>query len=93
VIVTGLSSVVAMTVATLFAWLNERTDASMGWVSRLLPLVPLMLPPIALSTGWFFLGHERAGLLNFGLRALTGALGIDLWAGARDRSTSRRGAG
>ena len=41
---------------------------------------PLMLPPIALSTGWFFLGHERAGLLNVGLRALTGALGLDWWA-------------
>lgn len=79
-IVTGLSSVVAMIIATLFAWLNERTDAGMGWVSRLLPLVPLMLPPIALSTGWFFLGHERAGLLNIGIRAATGAVGIDLWA-------------
>jgi iron(III) transport system permease protein len=79
-IVTGLSSIVAMTIATLFAWLNERTDAAMGWVSKLLPLVPLMLPPIALSTGWFFLGHERAGLLNVGLRALTGAAGLDVWA-------------
>lgn len=81
-VVTGVSSVVAMIIATVFAWLNERTDASMGWASRLLPLVPLMLPPIALSTGWFFLGHERAGLLNVGLRALTGALGIDWWAEA-----------
>jgi iron(III) transport system permease protein len=80
IIVTGSSSVVAMIIATMFAWLNERTDASMGWASRLLPLVPLMLPPIALSTGWFFLGHERAGLLNVGIRALTGALGIEQWA-------------
>jgi len=81
-LVTGISSVVAMSIATIFAWLNERTDASMGWVSRLLPLVPLMLPPIALSTGWFFLGHERAGLLNVGIRALTGAVGIERWAEA-----------
>ena len=81
-IVTGLSSVIAMIIATLFAWLNERTDAAMGWASRLLPLVPLMLPPIALSTGWFFLGHERAGLLNVGIRALTGAVGIERWAEA-----------
>lgn len=80
IVVTGLSSVVAMAIATIFAWLNERTDASMGWVSRLLPLVPLMLPPIALSTGWFFLGHERAGLLNVGIRAITGAVGIEQWA-------------
>lgn len=79
-IVTGVSSVVAMAIATLFAWLNERTDAAMGWVSRLLPLVPLMLPPIALSTGWFFLGHERAGLLNVGIRTVAGAIGIERWA-------------
>jgi iron(III) transport system permease protein len=80
VVLTGISSVVAMAIATLFAWLNERTDAAMGWVSRLLPLVPLMLPAIALSTGWFFLGHERAGLLNVGLRTMAGALGLDWWA-------------
>jgi iron(III) transport system permease protein len=79
-LVTGLSSVVAMAIATIFAWLNERTDASMGWVSKLLPLVPLMLPPIALSTGWFFLGHERAGLLNVGIRTLAGSIGIERWA-------------
>lgn len=79
-IATGASSVMAMAIATLFAWLNERTDAAMGWVSRLLPLVPLMLPAIALSTGWFFLGHERAGLLNVAIRTVAGSLGIDWWA-------------
>src|SRR5690606_20824053 len=59
-LVAGIGSVVALVIAAFFAWLNERTDAGMGWISRVLPLVPLMLPPIALSTGWFFLGHERA---------------------------------
>lgn len=78
-LVTGLGSIVALIIATLFAWLNERTDAGMGWISRVLPLVPLMLPPIALSTGWFFLGHERAGLLNVGIRGIFGAVGLDWW--------------
>ncbi|MBN8478643.1 MAG: iron ABC transporter permease [Burkholderiales bacterium] len=79
-LVVVIGSVVAMAIATLFAWLNERTDASMGWASRLLPLVPLMLPAIALSTGWFFLAHERAGLLNIGLRGLAGLVGLDWWS-------------
>jgi len=79
-VVTGVGSLLAMLIATVFAWLNERTDAGMGWISRLLPLVPLMLPAIALSTGWFFLGHERAGLLNVLIRTVTGAVGIDWWA-------------
>jgi iron(III) transport system permease protein len=78
-LVCGVASFAAMIVATIFAWLNERTDASMGWVSRLLPLVPLMLPPIALSTGWFFLGHERAGLLNVAVRGLAGLFGLAPW--------------
>lgn len=78
--VLGASGLAAVFIAIVFAWLNERTDASMGWVSRLLPLVPLLLPPIALSTGWFFLAHRRAGSINIIIRALAGRLGITEWA-------------
>jgi iron(III) transport system permease protein len=75
----GASGLAAVLIAIAFAWLNERTDAGMGWVSRLLPLVPLLLPPIALSTGWFFLAHSRAGSINIVIRALAGHLGITRW--------------
>lgn len=79
----------ALVMAILFAWLNERTDASMGWVSRLLPLVPFLLPPIALAIGWVFLASESAGYLNsiagaiqqtFGLPA-TPVMEIGSWPG------------
>ncbi|QRP47904.1 iron ABC transporter permease [Amycolatopsis sp. FDAARGOS 1241] len=66
----------ALLVATLFAWLNERTDASLGWVSRLLPLVPFLLPPIALAIGWMFLGSSSAGYLNSIARSVQQALGL-----------------
>ena len=39
----------AVGVAAVLAWLNERTDARFGSVSKLLPLVPLMIPGVALS--------------------------------------------
>ncbi|BCB84543.1 ABC transporter permease [Phytohabitans suffuscus] len=74
------ASLVAVGIATVFAWLNERTDAAMGLTSRLLPVVPLLLPPIALSTGWFFLAHPRAGSVNLAIQAVAGRLGIDRWA-------------
>lgn len=79
VTVVGTASVCAMVIAMTFAWLNERTDASLGWVSRILPFVPLLLPPIALSIGWFFLAHERAGMLNYVLRSTLEFFGITAW--------------
>jgi iron(III) transport system permease protein len=66
----------ALGVSVLFAWLNERTDASMGLVSGMLPLLPFFLPPVALSIGWVFLGSEQAGFLN----AVLDKLGLgSLW--------------
>jgi iron(III) transport system permease protein len=70
------SGALAVAIATLFAWLNERTDAGMGLVSLMLPLVPLLLPPIALSSGWFFLAHDRAGSVNVVLRTIGEWLGL-----------------
>jgi iron(III) transport system permease protein len=78
--VVGASCVAAMIIAVTFAWLNERTDASIGWVSRILPFMPLLLPPIALSIGWFFLAHERAGILNVAMRAILSWFGIEIGA-------------
>lgn len=54
----------AILVSVVFAWLNERTDAAMGWMSRTLPLLPFFLPPVALAVGWYFLGAERSGFIN-----------------------------
>lgn len=75
----GGGGFVALLIGAAFAWLNERTDASMGWVSRALPLVPLVLPPIALSVGWFFLAHPRAGILNLAIESVASKVGIHWW--------------
>ncbi len=77
--IVGVSGLAAVFIAIVFAWLTERTDASMGWISRVLPLVPLLLPPIALSTGWFFLAHRRAGSINIVIRTIAEQLGIKEW--------------
>lgn len=66
----------ALLIAILFAWLNERTDASMGWLTRLLPLVPFLLPAIALAIGWVFLASPTAGYLNSLAGVIQEALGL-----------------
>jgi len=86
-IIVVVAGTFAMALGSTFAWLNERTDARMGMFSTVLPLVPLLLPPIALSIGWIFLGHPRAGFVNGALQYLlpfpseTGPLNIGSWAG------------
>lgn len=67
---------IALIIGTLFAWINERTDASMGRLSQLLPLLPFVVPGIAISIGWYFLGSARAGLLNAITRQIGEWLGI-----------------
>ena len=54
VLVVG-STVIAVAVGSVFAWLTERTDLGMSWLTRVLPIVPLLVPPIAGAIGWVLL--------------------------------------
>lgn len=74
-IVVAASSTLATAVAAVLAWLNERTDASIGLVGRVLPLIPFMMPAIALPLGWVFLASPAAGAINVILRAVLGLFG------------------
>lgn len=76
-IIVVISNAIAIPLGTLLAWLTERTDARMGALSRLLPVIPLLLPPIALSIGWIFLGDPRSGYgVNYIKSAFSG-MGVD----------------
>lgn len=84
VIVVIASSVLATAVASVLAWLNERTDATIGLVGRVLPLVPFLMPAIALPLGWVFMTSPQAGLLNVAIRGALRHLGIRLATGPFD---------
>ncbi len=86
-IVIAVAGSSALLIGSLFAWLNERTDASFGAVSRMAPLVPLLIPPVAMSVGWIFLAQSTAGFLNGFLRAVLGLAGIHLTTGPLDISS------
>lgn len=62
--VTVVSAALAVLVATVLAWLNERTDATLGVVGDVLPLVPLFLPSVAMAIGWVMLAAPKTGFLN-----------------------------
>jgi iron(III) transport system permease protein len=56
----------------------------MDKLAAALPLVPLVLPSIALNIGWIFLADQQAGMLNSAIRNLLGLVGIKLESGPMD---------
>jgi iron(III) transport system permease protein len=72
------TTLMSVPLGTFFAWLIERSDARMGSLSRLLPVIPLLLPPVAMAIGWLFLADPRAGFLAKPLVAAFASIGITL---------------
>jgi iron(III) transport system permease protein len=63
-IIVAVSSVLALIIGSFLAWMNERTDASLGWFGDVLPIMPLVVPGISMALGWLFLATPRVGLLQ-----------------------------
>ena len=68
----------AVPVGTLFAWLNFRTNARLGPLASLLPIIPLLLPSVAVTIGWVFLGSDESGFLTIAVKNLLSAIGIEV---------------
>ena len=68
----------AILTASVFAWLNERTDARLGLLGDVLPIIPLLVPAVAMAIGWIFLATPGAGFINGFLNATFGRIGIPL---------------
>ncbi|MES9537689.1 ABC transporter permease subunit [Actinomadura sp. NPDC000600] len=75
VVTAGACAVLA---GSLLAWLNERTDARIPGVTDIVPLMPFLLPSIAMAIGWTLLLSPGAGLLNVLLRNLLGLVGVEI---------------
>lgn len=74
--VVAAAGLLALVTASTFAWLNERTDARLGVLGDVMPLVPLLLPHIAMAIGWVFLASENIGFINSAIDSVFGPLGI-----------------
>lgn len=77
-IVVVLAGGAAVITATTFAWLNERTDARLGLAGDILPIIPLLIPAVAMAIGWIFLATPGGGFINGFLRTTAGRMGWDL---------------
>lgn len=83
-IVVGVSTVFALIIGALLAWVNERTDAGMGIITEAMPMLPFMLPPIAGAIGWVLLMAPSAGFLNGIIRWFLGLFGVNAEQGPLD---------
>ncbi|PHV66161.1 ABC transporter permease [Williamsia muralis] len=83
VIVSG-SGMLAVVVGSLLAWLNERTNARIAGLTDFVPLMPFILPSIALAIGWTLLLSPGAGMINVLIRAILGWFGIEIERGPFD---------
>lgn len=72
------AGLVALLIAALFAWINERTDARIGLLADITPLVPMFIPPIAAAIGWVLLAAPTAGLMNGWIEGFMGLFGIQV---------------
>jgi iron(III) transport system permease protein len=78
IVVVLASTLISLVVGSLFAWLTERTDASFGFVSEALPVIPMMVPPLAGAIGWVLLATPGPGFLNGAIRGIAGLFGIHM---------------
>jgi iron(III) transport system permease protein len=74
-------SFISLALATLFAWLIERTDMpwrNFGWVAMLLPIA---IPGMLSSMSWILLLSKEIGLINIMIRGVLGPFGVDFDTG------------
>ncbi|MES1248093.1 MAG: ABC transporter permease subunit [Actinomycetota bacterium] len=71
----------AFVVGVVLAFINERTDARLGWAADILPVLPMLVPPVAGAIGWVFLASPVSGFLNSAIRSVLNHVGVHLTQG------------
>ena len=77
----GVVSAISLTLATVFAWLVERTDMpGKNWAWTMM-LIPLAMPGILRSMAWILLLSPNTGIINVGVRHVLGFWGMQIQNG------------
>ncbi len=63
------SLVISVVLGTTLAWLAMRLPPGMRWLSTV-PILPMILPGVAVVVGWAFLLSPQVGYINVALREL-----------------------
>lgn len=69
-VIVGFSTLFALAIGATLAWVNVRTDAGIGFAGTLVPIIPLLIPNVAMAIGWVFIAAPRVGFLNGALSLL-----------------------
>ncbi len=83
-IVSVVGTAITLALATLFAWLIERTDMPLRNLAFILLLIPMAMPGILFVMAWSMLLGPTNGFLNIMIRDALGAVGITLERGPFD---------
>jgi iron(III) transport system permease protein len=74
-------SVVSLALATLFAWLLERTDMPGRNIAWVLMILPIAMPGMLASMAWILMLSENIGLINVMTRGILAWFGVDRESG------------
>ncbi len=74
-------TIVSLSMATLFAWLLERTDMPFRNTAWILMLLPIAMPGMLSSMAWILMLSNRVGVLNVWARDLLGLIGVNITEG------------
>jgi iron(III) transport system permease protein len=74
-------SVVSLALATLFAWLLERTDMPGRNIAWVLMILPIAMPGMLASMAWILMLSENIGLINVMTRSILSVFGVDMESG------------
>jgi iron(III) transport system permease protein len=65
----------SLTIGTLFAWLNERTNTPFKMLFYAASIVPLVIPSILFTVSWIMMASPQIGLFNLVLKNTFGIAG------------------
>ena len=74
-------SAISLVMATIFAWLVERTDMPGNNWAWMMMLLPLAMPGILRSMSWILLLSPRSGIINVYTREVLGLFGSSMDTG------------
>ncbi len=79
--ISTVSTIITLAIATLFAWLIERTDMPLRNLAWILILIPMAIPGVLFALSWALLLSPKTGALNLLLRCALDLAGIHLTQG------------
>ena len=80
-VLAGLATAISVALATVFAFLTERTDMPFRNVAWGLILVPKAVPGLLFAVSWTFLLSPQIGLFNVWMRSMLGWFGLEMTSG------------